>query len=122
MHLDRFMRFRRAHQSTVPNTKRGLIYVRIRCMRCGLKWLLSADYNTTRDLPAVDTELSMGPFSVTQPNATHQLTDPTQPNTASNGAYSLVVTYFYAQNLSVSRTCQIGRNIKFNCLAKPNLI
>ena len=83
MHLDRFMRFRRAHQSTVPNTqttKRGLIYVRIRCMRCGLKWLLSADYNTTRDLPAVDTELSMGPFRVTQPNATHQLTDPTQPN------------------------------------------
>jgi len=26
------------------------------------------------------------------------------------------------QNLSVSLTCQIGRNIKFNCLVKPNLI
>ena len=48
--------------------------------------------------------------------------DPTQPNTANNGAYSFVVTYFYTQNLTVSRTCQIGRNIKFNCLVKPNLI
>ena len=48
--------------------------------------------------------------------------DPTQPNTANNGAYSLVVTYFCTQNLSVSRTCQIGRKIKFNCLVKPNLI
>jgi len=48
--------------------------------------------------------------------------DPTQPNTANNEAYSLVVTYFYTQNLSVSRTCQIGRKIKFNCLVKPNLI
>ena len=60
-------------------------------------------------------ELSMGPFRVTQPN-------PTQPNTANNGAYSLVVTYFYTQNLSVSRTCQIGHKITFNCLAKPDLI
>jgi len=34
----------------------------------------------------------------------------------------LVVTYFYTQNLSVSRTCQIGRNIKFNCVVKPNII
>jgi len=79
----------------------------------------------------------MGPFRVTKPNPTHQLTDPTQPNplkvekfgpnptqhnTANNGAYSLVVTHFYTQNLSVSRTCQIGRKIKFNCLVKPNLI
>jgi len=79
----------------------------------------------------------MGPFRVTQPNPTHQLTDPTQPdplqvekfgpnptqpNTTNNGACSLVVTYFYTQNLSVSRTCQIGRKIKFNCLVKQNLI
>ena len=57
-------------------------------------------------------ELSMGPFYVTRSNPTHQLTDPTQPNpkfwtqpdpTQYNGAYSLVVTYFYAQN-SQSRT------------------
>jgi len=27
-----------------------------------------------------DPELSMGPFCVTRPNTTHQLTDPTQPN------------------------------------------
>ena len=71
------------------------------------------------------TELSMGPFRVTQTNPTHykwKNLDPTQPNTADNGAYSLVVTYFYTQNLSVSRTCQIGRKTKFNCLVKPNLI
>ena len=70
-------------------------------------------------------ELSMGPFRVTQPNPTHyklKNLDPTQPNTANNGAYSLVVTYFYTQNLSVSGTCQIGRKIKFNCLVKLNLI
>jgi len=47
------------------------------------------------------------------PNPTRQLTDstqpttsgkfgpnPTQPNTTNNGAYSLVVTYFYTHNLS----------------------
>jgi len=34
----------------------------------------------------------------------------TQPNTTNNRAYSLVVTYFYTQNLSL------------NCLMKPNLI
>ena len=60
-------------------------------------------------------QLSMGPFYVTQSNLTHQLTDPiqpsplqvektglnpTQPSTTNNGAYSLVVTYFYTQNLS----------------------
>jgi len=28
----------------------------------------------------VTSELSMGPFCVTRPNPTHQLTDPTQPN------------------------------------------
>jgi len=28
----------------------------------------------------IHTELSVGPFCVTQPNPTHQLTDPTQPN------------------------------------------
>jgi len=48
--------------------------------------------------------------------------NPTQPNTTNNRAYSLVVTYFYTRNLSVSGTCQIGRKIKFNCLVKPNLI
>ena len=31
------------------------------------------------------------------------------------------MTYFYTQNLPVSRTCQIGRKIKFHCLVKPNL-
>ena len=53
-------------------------------------------------------ELSMGPFRVTQPNPLQVEKfgpNPTQPNTANNGAYSLVVTYFYTQNLSVSRTC-----------------
>ena len=57
-------------------------------------------------------ELSMCPLCVTRSNPTHQLTDPTQPNllqvakictqpnTTNNGAYSLVVTYFYTQNLS----------------------
>ena len=67
----------------------------------------------------------MGPFRVTQPNPLQvEKLGPnaTQPNTANNGAYSLVVTYFYTQNLSVSRTCQIDRKIKFNCLVKPNLI
>jgi len=52
-------------------------------------------------------ELSMGSFCVTRSNPTHQMTDPTQPNsykwknldptqpnTTNNGAYSLVVTYF----------------------------
>ena len=61
-------------------------------------------------------ELSIGPFSVTRSNPTHQLTDPTQPNqvkkirtqpdptnTTNNGAYSLAATYFYMHNLS--RTC-----------------
>ena len=45
----------------------------------------------------------MGPFCVTQPNPTHykwKNLDPTQPNTTNNGAYSLVVTYFYTKNLS----------------------
>ena len=57
-------------------------------------------------------ELFAAPLCVT---LTHQLTDPTQPNplqvqkfglnptrpnTTNNGAYSLVVTYFYTQNLS----------------------
>ena len=66
-------------------------------------------------LPTADTELSIGPFYVTRSNPTHQLTDPiqpkplqvekfgpnpTQPNTTNNGAYSLVVTYFYTQKLS----------------------
>jgi len=98
----------------------------------------------------------MGPFCVTQSNPTHLMTNPTQPdllqvenfgphptqpNTTrpNNGAYSLVVTHFYTQNLSrtfshwltlslyysfwsVSGTCQIGRKIKFNCLVQPNLI
>jgi len=79
----------------------------------------------------------MGPFRVTQSNRTHQLTDatqpnrlqvekfgpnPTQPNTANDIAYSLVVTYYYTQKLSVSGTSQIGRKIKFSCLVKPNLI
>jgi len=79
----------------------------------------------------------MGSFCVTRPNPTHQVTDPflpnplqveklgpnsTQPNATNNGAYSLVVTCFYTQNLSVSGTCQIGRKIKFNCLVQPNLI
>jgi len=73
----------------------------------------------------------------TQPNPSHQVTDPflpnplqveklgpnsTPPNATNNGAYSLVVTCFYTQNLSVSGTCQIGRKIKFNCLVQPNLI
>ena len=54
--------------------------------------------------------LSMGPFCVTRSNPTHQLTDPTQPTTSgniwtrlnptNNGAYSLVETYFWTQNLS----------------------
>jgi len=79
----------------------------------------------------------MGPFCVTQSIPTHQLTEPTQPNpiqvekvgpnptkpgTTNNRAYSLVVTYFYTQNLSVSGTGQIGRKIKFNYWVKPNLI
>jgi len=67
----------------------------------------------------------MGPLRVTQPNPLQVEKfgpNPTQPNTANNGAYSFVVTYFYTKNLTVSRTCQIGRNIKFNCLVKPNLI
>ena len=83
-----------------------------------------------------NTELSLGLFCVTRSNPTHQLTDPTkpnplqvekfgpnptQPNIANNGAYSLVVTYFYTQNVSVSGTCQIGRKIKFKCLVQPNL-
>jgi len=52
----------------------------------------------------------MGPFCVTRSNQTRQLTDPTQPSTSgkiwtqpsatNNGAYRLVVTYFYKQNLS----------------------
>jgi len=52
----------------------------------------------------------MGPFYVTRSNSTHQLTDPTQPtttgkiwtqrNTTNNGIYSIVVAYFYTQNLS----------------------
>jgi len=61
---------------------------------------------------------AMGPFCVTRSNQTHQLTDPTQPNplqvgkfgsnptqpnTTNNGAYSLLVAYLYTQNLS--RTC-----------------
>ena len=52
----------------------------------------------------------MGPFCATRSNPTHQLTDPiqvenigpdpTQPDTTNKGDYSLVVTYFYTQNLS----------------------
>ena len=74
-------------------------------------------------------ELSMGPFCLTQSNPTNQLTDPTQPTTigkiwtqpnkTNNRAYSLVATYFYTPNLSVSGICQIGRKIKFNCLLQP---
>ena len=60
-------------------------------------------------------ELFVASLCVTRSNLTHQLTDPTQPNplqvqkfglnptrpnTTNNGAYSLVVTYFYTQNLS----------------------
>ena len=60
-------------------------------------------------------ELSMGPFCVTRSNPTYQLTDltqpnplqvekfgpnPTQANATNNTAYSLVVTYFYTENLS----------------------
>jgi len=80
-------------------------------------------------------ELSMGPFLwpdptqpiswLTQPNPLQVEKcgpNPTQSNIANNGAYSLVVTYFYTQNLSVSGTCQIGRKIKFNCLVQPNHI
>jgi len=39
------------------------------------------------------------------PNPTHykwKTVDPTQPNTTNNGAYSLVVTYFYTENLSLT--------------------
>jgi len=45
---------------------------------------------------------------------------PTQPNTTNNRAYSLAVTYFYTQNLSVFGTCQTGRKIKFKCLVKAS--
>jgi len=66
-------------------------------------------------ITSLTSELSVGPFCVTRPNPTHQLTDPTQPNplqvekfglnptqpnTTNNGVYSLVVTYFYTKNLS----------------------
>jgi len=40
---------------------------------------------------------------LTKPNLIHckwEKLDPTQPNTTNNGAYTFVVTYFYAQNLS----------------------
>ena len=65
----------------------------------------------------------MGPFfcDPTQPNPLQVEKfgpNPNQPNTTNNGAYSVVVTYFYTKNLSVSGTCQIGRNIKFNCLVQ----
>ena len=36
----------------------------------------------------------------TQPTTSGKTWTPTQPNTTNNGAYSLVVTYFYTQNLS----------------------
>jgi len=48
-------------------------------------------------------ELFTGPFCVTQSNPTHELKSGeiwTQPDTTNNGAYSLVVMHFYAQNLS----------------------
>jgi len=47
-----------------------------------------------------DPELSMGPLCVTRSEPTHQLTDPTQPNKTNIGAYTVIVTYFYTQNLS----------------------
>ena len=89
--------------------------------------LLSNAVNTTRRIP----ELSMGPFSVTRSNPTHQLSDPTrritsgkiwtQSNTTNNGAYSLVVTYLYTQNLTRTFS-QPSRKIKFNCSVQPNLV
>ena len=45
----------------------------------------------------------------------------TQPNTTNNGAYNLVVTNFYTQNLSVSGTCLIGRKIKLTAWCKQIL-
>ena len=53
---------------------------------------------------AVNPELSMGPFCVTQSNPTHQLTDPTQP-TRSGKIWT-----------------QPDTTNKFNCLMQPNLI
>ena len=50
-----------------------------------------------------NSELSVDPFSVTQPTTSGKIW--TQPNTTNNGAYSLVVTYFYTKNLS-STFCQ----------------
>ena len=97
----------------------------------------SSSGSSSSSCAVTEVELSMGPFCVTQSIPTHQLTEPTQPNpiqvekvgpnptkpgTTNNRAYSLVVTYFYTQNLSVSGTGQIGRKIKFNYLVKPNLI
>jgi len=76
----------------------------------------ATNYGTSSKTGASIPELSVGPFCVTRPNPTHQLTDsypdpthykwkkcghnPTQPNTTNNGAYSIVVTYFYTKNLS----------------------
>jgi len=74
-------------------------------------------------LDAVSAELTMDPFCVARSNSTYQLTDPTQPttsgkiwtqpNTTNNGAYSLVVTYFYTQNLSKLVRSAVKSN--FNC-------
>ena len=94
----------------------------------------------SRDLPDhlhfcstcdTESELSMGPFCVTRSNPTHQLSDPTrritsgkiwtQSNTTNNGAYSLVVTYLYTQNLTRTFS-QPSRKIKFNCSVQPNLV
>jgi len=70
--------------------------------------------NTSADWPN-PTHYKWKNLDQTRPN-------PIQPNTTNNRAYSLVLTYFYTQNLSISGTGQIGRKIKFNCLVKPNLI
>ena len=78
-------------------------------------------------------ELSTGPFlfdpiqpnpSADWPNPTQRSTSGkiwTQPDTTNNVAYSLVVTYFYTQNLS--RTFSLPScTINCNCLMQPNLV
>ena len=50
------------------------------------------------------------------PNPTHykwKNLDPTRPNTTNNGAYSLIVTYFYTQNLS--RTFSLNQASTYSC-------
>jgi len=83
-------------------------------MICSMQWISSVHIRVVRGSILCDpTQPNPSADDSTQPNPLQVEKfgpNPTQPNTTNNGAYSLVVTYFYTKNLScifVNQACSL---------------